>query len=52
MQKDKDNVIEKPELFSDEKVDNGFIENYEKNMSGVHFKWIISLKIQTWTARH
>lgn len=41
-QKNKDNVIEKPELFSDEKVDNGFIENYEKNMSGVHFKWIIS----------
>ena len=41
-QKNKDDVIEKPELFSDERVDDGFIENYKKNMSGLHFKWIVS----------
>lgn len=41
-QKNKDDVIEKPELFSDERVDDGFIENYKKNMSSLHFKWIVS----------
>lgn len=41
-QKNKDDVIEKPDLFSDERVDDDFIESYKRNMSGLHFKWIVS----------
>lgn len=41
-QKNKDDVVKKPELFSDEQVDDSFLENYKKNISGLHFKWIIS----------
>ena len=40
-QKKKD-VLEKPEIFSEEAVDAAFVEDYKKNMSGLHFKWIIS----------
>ncbi|MBQ8680108.1 MAG: hypothetical protein IJ530_10140 [Treponema sp.] len=41
-QQNKDDITEKPELFSSEMVDDAFLENYKKNMSGLHFKWIIS----------
>lgn len=41
-QQNKDEVREKPELFSSEMVDDAFLEDYKKNMSGLHFKWIIS----------
>lgn len=41
-QQNKDDVIKKPEFFSSESVDDVFLKNYKKNMSGLHFKWIIS----------
>ena len=41
-QKNKSQVEEKPELFSGETVDEEFLESYAGNMSGKHFKFIIS----------
>lgn len=41
-QKNKGDVEEKPELFSDEKVDDDFIESYKNNMTDLHYKFIIS----------
>ncbi len=41
-QQKKKNVIEKPEIFSENTVDAVFVEDYKKNMSPLHFKWIIS----------
>lgn len=41
-QQNKDDVKEKPELFSSGRVNDAFLEDYKKNMSGLHFKWIIS----------
>ena len=41
-QEKKDEVIEKPKLFSEEDADDAFIESYIKNMDSKHFKFIIS----------
>jgi hypothetical protein len=41
-QKNKAGVEEKPELFSDETVDEAFLNKYRDAMTGKHFKFIIS----------
>lgn len=41
-QKNKDEVLEKPDLFSDTDVDDKFIEEYKENMTDLHYKFIIS----------
>jgi hypothetical protein len=41
-QEDKQEVIEKPELYSDGTVDGGFLDRYSQTMTGKHFKFIIS----------
>jgi hypothetical protein len=46
-QKNKEQVTEKPELFNDEKdIEDTFIENYKNNMTGLHYKFIISPESQ------
>ncbi|MDR3283835.1 MAG: hypothetical protein LBS97_01490 [Treponema sp.] len=42
----KEEVTEKPELFSGGPVDGAFVENYLSNMTGRHFKFIISPESQ------
>jgi hypothetical protein len=41
-QEDKHEVVEKPELYSDETVDGDFLDRYSETMTGKHFKFIIS----------
>lgn len=41
-QEKKNEVVEKPKLFSEGEVDDEFVENYKKNMDSKHFKFIIS----------
>lgn len=41
-QKNKDEVLEKPDLFSETDVDDKFIEEYKENMTDLHYKFIIS----------
>lgn len=41
-QNNKDEVIEKPKLFSNGEVDNVFVEGYKENMTDLHYKFIIS----------
>lgn len=41
-QKNKSEVLEKPDLFSDTDVDDKFIEAYKENMTDLHYKFIIS----------
>lgn len=41
-QEKKNEVIEKPKLFSENDVDDAFVENYKNNMDSKHFKFIIS----------
>ena len=41
-QEKKNEVIVKPKLFSENEVDDEFIENYKNNMDSKHFKFIIS----------
>lgn len=41
-QEKKKEVIEKPKLFSEEEIDDAFVEKYKSNMDSKHFKFIIS----------
>lgn len=41
-QEKKNEVIEKPKLFSEEEADDASVENYKDNMDSRHFKFIIS----------
>jgi hypothetical protein len=41
-QKNKSQVEEKPQLFSSDPVDDGFLAKYIKSMDGKHFRFIIS----------
>lgn len=41
-QEKKNEVIEKPKLFSEEEADDDSVENYKNNMDSKHFKFIIS----------
>lgn len=41
-QKNKSEVLEKPDLFSDSDFDDKFIEEYKENMTDLHYKFIIS----------
>jgi hypothetical protein len=45
-QKNKKQVVEKPELFSGAAVDDSFIQNYKEAMAGLHYKFIISPESQ------
>lgn len=41
-QEKKAEVVEKPRLFSEEEIDDAFIESYKSDMAARHFKFIIS----------
>lgn len=41
-QEKKNEVIEKPKLFSEEEADDASVENYKNSMDSKHFKFIIS----------
>ena len=41
-QENKKEVLEKPELYTDGKADDKFLDGYSKTMTGKHFKFIIS----------
>lgn len=41
-QNNKDDVKEKPSLFSSDEVNDNFIETYKQNMTSLHYKFIIS----------